>query len=111
MILVQSGGRIEIEVTRDGPIPLFDETSVRDAHGATTRKRRFPEHTYFVMVPEYFLEAKVNKVIGEVWIAKDTVKVREFYARLPLFLWSDGTPLELGALERWSDAVRKPELE
>lgn len=81
MLWVQPGGRVEIEITRDGQVPSRDpETDVRGADGSWTKKKRFRGTFHFIMVPVHYLEAKVNRVIGPVFMATDRERVKAFLA-------------------------------
>jgi hypothetical protein len=80
MLWIRPGGRAEIEITRDGQIPIRDhETDVRSADGGWTKKKRFRGTFYFIMVPMNYLEAKVDRVIGPVFVATDQERVKAFY--------------------------------
>jgi hypothetical protein len=81
MIWAQPGGRVEIEITRNGPSrpQSNEETDVRTADGGFTKKKRFRGTAYFIMMPEQFREARVSRVIGPVMVATDRERVRAFF--------------------------------
>jgi hypothetical protein len=111
MIWTQKDSRVEIEILKDGPYIFMDgSTDVRDSAGRFTKKKRFPGKSYFIMDPTDYLSARVNKIIGEVWIAKDRGKVREFFKkyRTPAALRE---AMDAEADRRWQEMLWKQELE
>jgi len=82
---------------------------VKDPKGHFTHKNRFPQNSYFIMDPEFYLKAKVNKIIGNVWVATDREKVKEFDAKYR-------TLVNLGPMDReadlqWRETLKKEKLE
>jgi len=110
MIWTQENGRIEIEILKEGVTAIDDEsTVVKDPKGHFTHKNRFPQNSYFIMDPEFYLKAKVNKIIGNVWVATDREKVKEFDAKYR-------TLVNLGPMDReadlqWRETLKKEKLE
>lgn len=79
MIWTQENGRVEIEIIEEGMDPIIDEaTDLKARNGNFTRKKRFPANSYFAMYPRFYLGAKVNKIIGDVWVSTNREKVKGF---------------------------------
>jgi len=110
MIWTQENGRVEIEILKEGIDSLVDEsTNVKDPKGRLTNKRRFPPNSYFIMHPQFYQHAKANKIIGEVWIATDLEKVKEFNAKYKTF--TNLGPMDRDTDLKWREMLKKEELE
>ena len=111
MIWTQKNGRVEIEIRKTGRDLMTDEsTDVRDAHGKLTLTKRFPQDSYFIMLPQFYQEARVNKTIGEVWVATDRAKVREFFNKHHSGM-SIKAEVDPEAQRKLQEILRKKELE
>ncbi len=88
MIWTQADGRLEVEF--EGPnnrIGVYND--VLDGQARPTGKVRFRPNEFWVVVPGYFSDARVNKIIGEVWIATDRARVESFFQKYRTHhLWS-----------------------
>jgi len=113
MLWVRNNGRVEIEIVKEGVVVLRNaSTTVKDPDGRWTRKHRLAANSFFIMAPEYFIQARINKIIGDVLVATDADKVKEFYENYASPLWL-GAPTLQGSewYARWLEMLKKPELE
>jgi hypothetical protein len=107
MIWVRDAGRIEIEILQYGNYRVVDgETNVRDSQGGYTDKKRIRAESYFIMYPEHYRKARVNKIIGQVWVASHREEVKAFFDKYKI-------PLKLGPRneDTWEEDLRKEEME
>jgi hypothetical protein len=108
MIWTRGNGRAEIEVLKEGKHYASDRaTDVIDSKGKLTRKKRLPRYSFLLIDPDSFSSAKVNKVIGEVWVATDPEKVKLFFKKHKVVLSLGAGAGEAG----WREMLRKEELE
>jgi len=111
MIWTQKHGRVEIEIVEFGrELMTSESTDVRDFEGKWTQKKRFPEKSYFIMHPQLHRMAKVNKIIGDVWIATDRSKVRAFFNKYHSDM-SIRAGMDPDAQRKWQEMLRKEDLE
>jgi len=109
MIWTRSDGRVEVEILQygsGGTAYLDPSITVKDAQGRFTAKYRFPPNSFFIMEPHLFQKAKVNKVIGDVRIAKDRERARKFFIR-----YQTHQRVNLETAVPWEEILKKPELE
>jgi hypothetical protein len=113
MIWTGDAGRVEIEITRPGPIYIADDSAdVRSADGRRTRRKRFFENAVLVMVPEHYREGRVVDTLGTVMVARDRDAVLRFVERYGVLAGTVGpsTALDLPA-ELRVRRLSKPRLE
>ena len=104
-------GRVEIEFLRKQSVRLHDGGSdVTDETGRFTGKSRFHQQTYFILDPGLYPRAQVNKIIGEVWVARDRQQVREFLRRFQSPIGSFHS-MDSDAYYDWHEMLKKKELE
>jgi hypothetical protein len=110
MLWVQRDGRVELEIVREIGPPLRDEAhDVLAPDGSRTNRKRFPGDSYVVVHPRYWLEVRVTKVIGDVWVATERDRVEAFYlahrSRQAVWGWTGAEDQS-----RWREALAEPEL-
>lgn len=111
VIWTRESGRVEIELVETGPETYHDaSTTVLDSTGRETHRRRFRSHMVLIMNPRFYVKARVNKIIGEVSIAKDRNQVREFVWKHPGISAFFG-PLDAQEHVRWMESLGKEELQ
>lgn len=72
-------GRVELEIITPGPEYVWDGAAdVRTPDGRLTRRKRFFEYTMFAMHPAHYRVARIVSVIGNVWVATDRQRARDF---------------------------------
>jgi len=100
-------GRVEIEVLDPPGRIIRGWAGAIDETGQPSGKNRLMENVHFIMVPPFFRQARVNRVIGDVRIASDPETVKRYFYRHRYVVARFG-PLDE---ERWDEILRKPELE
>lgn len=86
MIWTGDNGRLEIEMlpeSKQRPDRTRSDSDmiVIDEHGHLSAKRRFLPRTYFIVQPEWYGPAKVNRILGTVYVARDRDQVKQFFAK------------------------------
>jgi hypothetical protein len=110
MIWTREGGRAEIEILQFGPrADPHESTTVLDAWGRETPRRRFRSHTFLVMDPTVYANAQVIRVIGDVVIARHQAQVREFVSKHPGMSAFFGSVSPEETL-RWRESLKEAEL-
>lgn len=111
MLWIRAKSGVEIEILEGGPYYHANAgNTVLDSWGEYTYKFRYPPKTLWIMVPKYFQRAKVNTIIGEVWISKDTLWVQDFYDTYGLEeIWEE--PWIGSSRKKWREMLTKPDLE
>lgn len=109
MIWTKDNGRIEIEILEKGKEYFADDsTDVRTKEVEYTLRKRFPRETYFIMHPEIFRKARVNKIISEVLIATDKTKVQKFFEKYQS-PYKTKAPQDPTARKQWLESLRTGE--
>lgn len=110
MIWTREGGRVEIEVVDPPGAIIRGWSAVLDEAGRAIGKNRLMSNVQFIMVPTHFRQARINKVIGDVWIATDTHAVKTYFEKYGYVVARFGR-FDEEARRRWQELLRRPELE
>lgn len=109
MVRTDENSRVEIEIHKEGmSTATSPETDVKGSEQQPLLKKRFPSNSYFIMHPEFYVKAKVNKVIGKAWIARDREQVQKFWEKHHISL--NLGPMDRAGYLQWLEDLRKPEL-
>lgn len=111
MIWTQNKSRVEIEILQYGEYRIRDEqTDVRDAKGELTSKKRFTANSFFIIEPNTYVSARVNKIIGNVRVATSHANVKRFYKKHHVSndIWEE---MDEEAYDKWEEMLKKDSLE
>lgn len=115
MVWTGDDGRLEIEVLPDPKgrpdrSKFNPEMTVPDEQGHATANWRLPRRAYLILQPDLYVPAKVNRIRGTVFIARDHDQVRKFFAPWKSTRRMFGK-LDRQGLEKRKEFLRSPTLE
>jgi hypothetical protein len=110
MLWIQKDGWVEIEIVRPGALASADEDhDVVRPDGTDTHRKRYPGNSYVVVHPDFWLEVRVRRVVGDVWASTERDRVEVFYLqhRSRQAVWGWSSPDDV---RRWRDSLREDAL-
>jgi hypothetical protein len=111
MIRTGPDGKVEIEITKDGPRGFVDaRLAVVGSDGQPTRRIRLMPKSYLVMFPEIYDSGLVTAAVGQVLLARQQDQVRDFFSKRPYTSGFMGM-FDMQLSEERQRMLRKPRLE